>query len=107
MLRASTQYFIRIKCYYYVTTDYAAADRVVLDWRCMPVVYAFEKPSDLHQSIFPQGFYDVRPSLLPAAGKHDEQTPAAYMLEQPHNTSGFLTIPCPDLREDTWPQPAH
>ena len=44
---------------------------MVLDWRCMPVVYAYEKESDLHQSIHPQGFYDVRcltpPSDLPLA----------------------------------------
>jgi hypothetical protein len=41
------------------------ARRVVLDWRCMPVVYAYEKPSDLRQSIHPQGFYDVRRHVIP------------------------------------------
>lgn len=38
--------------------------RVVLDWKLTPSVYAYEKESDLHQSIHPEGFYDVR-TILP------------------------------------------
>ncbi|BDA42798.1 6-phospho-beta-galactosidase [Coccomyxa sp. Obi] len=33
--------------------------RVVLDWKLTPTVYNYEKESDLHQSIYPQGFYDA------------------------------------------------
>jgi hypothetical protein len=33
--------------------------RLVLDWKLTPVVYAYEKESDLHQSIYPEGFYEV------------------------------------------------
>lgn len=36
--------------------------RLVLDWKLTPTVYKYEKESDLHQSIYPEGFYDVRPS---------------------------------------------
>ena len=36
--------------------------RLVLDWKCTPSVYRHERESDLHQSIYPEGFYDVRPS---------------------------------------------
>ena len=35
--------------------------RVVLNWNLTPGVYKHEKKSDLHQSIWPEGFYDVRP----------------------------------------------
>ena len=36
--------------------------RVVLNWNLTPGVYKHEKKSDLHQSIWPEGFYDVRPA---------------------------------------------
>ena len=38
--------------------------RLVLDWKCTPSVYKHEKESDLHQSIYPEGFYDVKALLL-------------------------------------------
>ena len=34
--------------------------RVVFNWNLTPGVYPHEKESDLHQSIWPEGFYDVR-----------------------------------------------
>lgn len=33
----------------------------MLDWKCTPSVYKHETASDLHQSIYPEGFYDVSP----------------------------------------------
>ena len=38
--------------------------RVVLNWNLTPGVYKHEKKSDLHQSIWPEGFYDVRPASV-------------------------------------------
>ena len=34
--------------------------RAVFNWNLTPGVYPHEKESDLHQSIWPEGFYDVR-----------------------------------------------
>lgn len=37
--------------------------RVVFNWNLTPGVYRHEKKSDLHQAIWPEGFYDVSASI--------------------------------------------
>ena len=50
----------------FLSQDTSALCRVVLNWNFTPGVYKHEKKSDLHQSIWPEGFYDVRPACSAA-----------------------------------------
>ena len=44
--------------------------RVVLNWNLTPGVYRHEKESDLHQSIWPEGFYSVSTTACRLCGWH-------------------------------------
>ncbi len=54
----------------------ACTCRVVFNWNLTPGVYPHEKKSDLHQSIWPEGFYDVRTrnkGILSSVTSHNQR----------------------------------